>query len=39
VAQFAQLKFGDDERLLDEAGERVNESGGHKVGAGSALKK
>jgi hypothetical protein len=23
VAQLAQLKFGDDQRLLDEAGKRV----------------
>ena len=31
MAQLAQLKLGDDERLPDEAGERVDESGGHKL--------
>jgi hypothetical protein len=36
VAQLAQLKLGNDERLLDEAGERVDESSGHKVGASQA---
>jgi hypothetical protein len=38
VAQLAQLKFGDDERLLDETGQRVNESGGHRVVSGRAFK-
>ena len=37
VAQFAQLKLGDDERLLDETGERLDECGGHRVGLAKAL--
>jgi len=33
VAQLAQFKLGNDKRLLDEAGQWLDESRGHKVGA------
>jgi hypothetical protein len=39
MTQLAQLKFGDDERLLDEAGQWMDESGGHKVWTGRPLRK
>jgi len=37
VAQLAQLELGDDEGLLDEAGQWVDESGSHRVGLAQAL--
>jgi hypothetical protein len=37
VAQFAQLEPGNDERLRNKAGERVDESSGHRIGPAKSL--
>jgi hypothetical protein len=36
VAQLAQLKLGDDECFIDEAGQRMDECAGHDVMANQA---
>jgi hypothetical protein len=37
VAQLAQLEFGDDERLADEADQRMDEYSRHVVGLSKPL--
>jgi hypothetical protein len=37
VAQFAQLEFGDDERLVNEADQRMKKCGRHVVGLSKPL--